>query len=114
MKKLLIAAVVAAISSGALAADLKPYIEGQLGWSNLDDVDTQATSVPVGGGTVTASAKVEFDNEIEFFIHSDPCLPLSCKICEINSCKERNFEFVKKLEWKMENVLPDSKHSFSE
>lgn len=59
-------------------------------------------------------AKVEFDNEIEFFIHSDPCLPLSCKICEINSCKERNFEFVKKLEWKMENVLPDSKHSFSE
>ena len=28
-------------------------------------------------------AKVEFDNEIEFFIHSDPCLPLSCKICEI-------------------------------
>ena len=30
MKKLLIAAVVAAISSGAFAADLKPYIEGQL------------------------------------------------------------------------------------
>jgi opacity protein-like surface antigen len=64
MKKLLIAAVVAAISSGALAADLKPYIEGQLGWSNLDDVDTQATSVPVGGGTVTASAKIEYDNSV--------------------------------------------------
>ena len=67
MKKLLIAAVVAVISSGALAADLKPYIEGQLGWSNLDDVDTKATSVPVGTGTVTASAKIEFDNSCFIF-----------------------------------------------
>jgi opacity protein-like surface antigen len=64
MKKLLIATVVAVISSGAFAADLKPYIEGQLGRSNLNDVDTQATSVPVGAGTATASAKIEYDNSV--------------------------------------------------
>ena len=64
MKKLLIAAVVAAISSGALAADLKPYIEGQLGFTSLDDVDTKAYTGAVGGGTATAAAKIEFDNSV--------------------------------------------------
>jgi opacity protein-like surface antigen len=64
MKKLLIATVVAAISTGALAADLKPYIEGQLGFASLDDVDTKPYSGTVGGGTATASAKIEFDNSV--------------------------------------------------
>lgn len=62
MKKLLIAAVVAAFSTGALAADLKPYIEGHLGYAKLKDVDTEAFSGSVGGGTATLSAKGEFDN----------------------------------------------------
>ena len=64
MKKFLIAAMVAAISSGALAADLKPYIEGQLGITSLDDVDTKAYSGSFGGGTASASAKIEYDNSV--------------------------------------------------
>lgn len=62
MKKLLIAAVVVAISSGAFAADLKPYIEGQLGYAKLKDVDTESFSGSVGGGTATLSARGDFDN----------------------------------------------------
>jgi len=61
MKKLLIAAVVIAISSGTFAADLKPYIEGQLGYAKLKDVDTEAFSGSVGGGTATLSARGDFD-----------------------------------------------------
>ncbi len=49
--------------------------------------------------------------EIEFFIHADPCLPSSCTICQLQSCKVRKHEFRKILIWNLENVLPDTKHS---
>ncbi len=63
MKKLLIAAAVATISSGAFAADMKPYIEAQLGYAKLKDVETESYNANILGGAVTgASAKLDFDN----------------------------------------------------
>ena len=59
-------------------------------------------------------ATEELNYEIEFFIHADPCLPKSCGICIMNNCKVRKHKFVKKLDWSMKNVLPDSKHTVSE
>jgi opacity protein-like surface antigen len=68
MKKLLIAAVVATISSGALAADLKPYVEGSIGYYNLDDVDTKTYggTLTAGGYDFTGSGhlRVGYDNPI--------------------------------------------------
>ena len=55
--------------------------------------------------------KKEIGAEMEFFIHSDPCLPKSCAICSVKNCPERKHEQVKKLEWTKENMLPDAKHS---
>jgi cation diffusion facilitator family transporter len=53
--------------------------------------------------------------EVEFFIHSDPCVPpVSCQICPLAACNVRKAEFVKRLEWTMENLLPDEKHSLKE
>lgn len=49
-------------------------------------------------------------DEMEFFIHADPCLPASCTICALSNCKERKKEMIRKLEWNLENLLPDSKH----
>ncbi|MFI5151344.1 MAG: cation diffusion facilitator family transporter [Bacteroidia bacterium] len=51
-----------------------------------------------------------FDTEVEFFIHSDPCIPSSCPICPVMECKVRKSAFIAKLEWTMENLLPDKKH----
>ena len=65
----------------------------------VDDLDKLATT--------------EFSHEIEFFIHADPCLPKSCSICEMKDCKVRKNAFVKRLEWNMGNVLPDTKHTVS-
>jgi cation diffusion facilitator family transporter len=65
----------------------------------VDDLDKLATT--------------EFSHEIEFFIHADPCLPKSCSICEMKDCKVRKNNFVKRLEWNMSNVLPDTKHTIS-
>lgn len=58
-------------------------------------------------------AMEELNYQIEFFIHADPCLPISCAICQLPACKERKMNFVKKLNWEMRNVLPDTKHSIS-
>jgi cation diffusion facilitator family transporter len=49
--------------------------------------------------------------DVEFFIHSDPCLPPdSCKICLLKSCTYRKAEFKTRLEWTVTNMLPDKKH----
>ncbi|MES2679706.1 MAG: cation diffusion facilitator family transporter [Bacteroidota bacterium] len=53
----------------------------------------------------------EMNYEVEFFIHADPCLPKSCSVCIMQHCKVRQHALVEKLEWKMENVLPDTKHT---
>lgn len=55
----------------------------------------------------------EFSHEIEFFIHTDPCIPKSCSICEMKPCKVRKHDLVRRLEWNMTNVLPDAKHTLS-
>jgi opacity protein-like surface antigen len=63
MRKILI--LLALISSSVFAADLKPYIEGQLGWSNLNDLDTKAYSGSIDDVTVTqATAKIKYDNSV--------------------------------------------------
>ncbi len=56
-------------------------------------------------------ATAEFSHEIEFFIHSDPCIPTSCSVCLMHQCQVRQHALVKRLEWDMSNVLPDKKHS---
>lgn len=49
-------------------------------------------------------------DDIEFFIHTDPCIPASCKICQKTDCTVRQFAMEKKVEWKLENVLSNKKH----
>ncbi len=61
MRKILL--LLALISSSALAAELKPYLEGQLGFASLDDVDTKLNGA-IGGGTATASAKIKYDHSV--------------------------------------------------
>jgi cation diffusion facilitator family transporter len=48
--------------------------------------------------------------QVEFFIHEDPCLPTSCKICSIEDCKVRQENFNEKIEWKLANVIQNKKH----
>lgn len=49
-------------------------------------------------------------NNLESFIHADPCLPASCKSCLKQGCPEREHEFVQKIEWTMDNVMRNQKH----
>ncbi len=52
----------------------------------------------------------EAGRNVEFFIHNDPCVPDSCKICRMKNCAVRQHDFEKKIEWNLETVLRNSKH----
>jgi|SRR3954471_15308134 len=54
--------------------------------------------------------KEQLGAELEFFIHADPCLPSSCPICVVKNCPVRKHEFVKRLDWTLDNLLPNEKH----
>lgn len=55
--------------------------------------------------------KKEFGTVFELFVHTDPCLDFSCPICTKNDCMVRQQKFKKQVEWTIENVLKDKKHS---
>jgi opacity protein-like surface antigen len=59
MKKILLASALVALTTTAFAADLKPYVEGQLGYANLNNVDTKTLSIT--SGTFRASGKMGFE-----------------------------------------------------
>lgn len=49
-------------------------------------------------------------SQVEFFIHADPCLPQSCKICTLETCEVRREKFQNRIEWNIENVLRNKRH----
>lgn len=48
--------------------------------------------------------------EVEFFIHSDPCVPSCCKFCLLSQCPVRSHDFEGRIAWTRKNVLPNRKH----
>jgi cation diffusion facilitator family transporter len=59
---------------------------------------------------LAALIKKEFGDAIEMFVHSDACMDFSCNICLKEGCSVRKHPFTKKIEWTLENVIPDKKH----
>lgn len=51
-----------------------------------------------------------FKKDVEASIHTEPCLPKSCEICELTPCKERQFPFVKRVVWNVDHILDDKHH----
>jgi cation diffusion facilitator family transporter len=51
-----------------------------------------------------------FDNKIELFVHTDPCMQKPCNICRVNDPKYRLKEFQKEVEWNAENMMRNKKH----
>jgi cation diffusion facilitator family transporter len=57
-----------------------------------------------------AIIRKEFGHSIEFFVHSDGCLPISCPICIKEDCPVRLHTFVRRIKWRVENVAQNEKH----
>ncbi len=55
--------------------------------------------------------KEKFGSSMELFVHTDGCMNFSCKICTKEDCTVRQQAFEKKIEWTLENIVADKKHS---
>jgi cation diffusion facilitator family transporter len=53
----------------------------------------------------------DFAASVEFFVHTDGCLPLSCPICYKMHCPVRQHPFHHRVEWMLENVVSNEKHT---
>ncbi|WP_439882960.1 cation diffusion facilitator family transporter [Pontibacter sp. MBLB2868] len=53
----------------------------------------------------------KIDPSIELFIHTDPCIEASCSICTKEDCKVRRAPFKDRIEWELDKVISDRKHS---
>jgi cation diffusion facilitator family transporter len=55
----------------------------------------------------------EYGESVELFVHSDGCLPFSCRICNKKACAQRQHPFELEIEWTMNNVVSDKKHQLA-
>jgi len=55
-----------------------------------------------------------YKEKVEFFIHSDPCLPSSCAICTMKNCDVRMHPFRTKINWELDLLLANRKHGIDE
>ncbi len=52
----------------------------------------------------------EFGESLELFVHSDGCLPFSCRICNKAGCTKRKNNFEQQISWTLENISRNKKH----
>jgi cation diffusion facilitator family transporter len=55
----------------------------------------------------------EFGESLELFVHSDGCLPFSCRICSKTDCPERKNKFEQQIKWTLENISRNKKHELA-
>jgi cation diffusion facilitator family transporter len=55
----------------------------------------------------------EFGSAMEFFVHADDCTGRCCPICIKTDCAVREHPFVKRIEWQLENTVPNKKHDLT-
>jgi cation diffusion facilitator family transporter len=54
--------------------------------------------------------KEKYGESIEIFVHTDGCLPFSCKICQKTDCIKRLEPFKNKVNWNLDNLASNEKH----
>jgi cation diffusion facilitator family transporter len=52
----------------------------------------------------------EMDQQVELFIHTDPCRPKACVFCSVQNCEVRQQPFIERLEWTKANILHTERH----
>ncbi len=56
--------------------------------------------------------KEKYGESIEIFVHTDGCMPFSCKICQKTDCLKRLEIFKYKIDWNLDNLSGNEKHGF--
>jgi len=53
----------------------------------------------------------ELGNQIEIFIHADPCTPGCCTLCSVHNCAKRSAPTFRQVPWTPQNTTENRKHS---
>jgi cation diffusion facilitator family transporter len=59
---------------------------------------------------LTRIVREKFGDTIEFFVHTDGCLPIGCPICIKDDCPVRHHSFQHRIRWTVENMEQNEKH----
>jgi len=54
-----------------------------------------------------------FKNNVELFIHTDPCQKIPCTLCSVSDCTFRQAAFVSKVKWTSQNLALNKKHTIN-
>lgn len=60
---------------------------------------------------IESTVQKQFGDSVEMFVHTDPCRPAACPICLKKNCPERQKPFVRALEWTVDNISSNERHS---
>lgn len=52
----------------------------------------------------------EYDNQVELFVHTDPCEQLPCRLCKVTPCAVRRVDFEKEVIWTATILMQNKKH----
>ena len=61
--------------------------------------------------TLSELVRNKYGETVELFVHSDACMEFSCAICSKFECTVRQHPFREKIEWTMENISSNKKHT---
>jgi cation diffusion facilitator family transporter len=56
----------------------------------------------------------KYGDSVELFVHTDGCLEFSCKICNKEDCTVRKHAFKNRMNWDVENISSNKKHSIND
>jgi cation diffusion facilitator family transporter len=62
---------------------------------------------------VENAIKEKYGESLEIFVHTDGCMPFSCKICQKTDCNVRLETFKQKIEWNLDNLASNEKHGYT-
>lgn len=60
---------------------------------------------------LSALIKKTFGESVELFVHADACLASSCTICNKQDCGVRLHAFEKRVEWTIDNISRNTRHT---
>lgn len=52
----------------------------------------------------------KLERKVELFVHIDPCLETSCRICQVTDCKERTNKVEEMLIWNRTSLITNARH----
>jgi cation diffusion facilitator family transporter len=61
-------------------------------------------------GRLEKRISAKYGDKIDFFIHTDPCIPQCCSYCQIADCKVRKHAFEGSIEWDSNRLIRNHKH----